>query len=111
MKLTDISKFEKQNPNIQTINVLTINEKNNVCTSRLSDQNCEKTIDLFFYKKGDNGYCSLIKNFNGLVDSQESKDMNLKNTFVKDVFNIIQNQNYFKNILNFALLIENQLFQ
>ena len=78
VELTDISKFEKQNPNIPPINVFSLNEKNEIYPLRYGDQNCEKTIDLFFYKKGDSGHYSFIKNFNKLVDLQLSKDTRKK---------------------------------
>ena len=66
----------------------------------------KKQLTYSFIKKDDNSHYSLIKNFNRLVDLQVSKNTDIKNTFVKDVFNIIQNQNYFKNISNFVPLIE-----
>ena len=94
IKLTDISKFEKQNSNIPPINVFSINNKNEVYPLRLNDQSSEKTIDLFLHQKDDNSHCFLIKNFNRLIDLQVSKNTDIKkNTFIKDVYNIVQNQN------------------
>ena len=86
VKITDISKFEKQNPNIPPINVFSINDKNEVYPLRLNDQSLEKTIDLFFHQKDDNSHYSLIKNLNRLVDLQVSKNTNVKKHFCKRCF-------------------------
>ena len=78
VKFTNIPKFEKQNPNIPPIDVFSLNDKNEVYPLRLNDQTCEKTIDLLFHQKDNNGHYSLIKNFNRLVDLQVSKNTGKK---------------------------------
>ena len=47
IKWKDITKFEKQNPNIPPINVFELNEKDKIYPIRLNNNSCENTIDLF----------------------------------------------------------------
>ena len=43
--------FEKQNPNIPGINVFSINAQNKIYPLRLSEKDCQRSIDLFLYEK------------------------------------------------------------
>ena len=54
--------FEKQNPNIPGINVFSINDQNKIYPLRLSEKDCQRSIDLFLYEKKNGKHHSLIIN-------------------------------------------------
>ena len=68
MKVKDISKFERLNPDLPSINVFSI-DGNTIYPLRES-KDCKNTIDLFFYEEDGKSHYSLIKNFSRLVRSQ-----------------------------------------
>ena len=73
MKLKDISKFEKLNPNIPGINVFSVNKQKKIYPLRMAERDCLNTIDLFLYEEDGVSHYSLIKNFNRLIKSQKTK--------------------------------------
>ena len=70
VKLKDIPKFENQNPNLPGINVFSVNDNNKIYPLRLSQKDCQKSIDLFLFSKDVNMHYCLIKNFSRLTRSQ-----------------------------------------
>ena len=71
MKIKDISKFERLNPNIPPINVFSLSDtKNLIYPLKCGGKDCKKTIDLFLNEKDGKYHYSLIKNFSRLVRSQ-----------------------------------------
>ena len=54
--------FEKQNPNIPGINVFSINDQNKIYPLRLSEKDCQRSIDLFLCEKKNGKHHSLIIN-------------------------------------------------
>ena len=72
MKLKDISKFEKLNPEIPGINVFSV-DKFVFYPLRMAERDCLNTIDLFLYEEDGNSHYSLIKNFNRFIRSQKTK--------------------------------------
>ena len=82
VKVKDITKFEKLNPNLPGINVFSIKENNKVYPLRINQKkcknNCQKSIDLFLHSDGEKQHYSLIKNFSRLVRSQITKDTSRK---------------------------------
>ena len=62
MKLKDISKFEKLNPELPGINVFS-NDNMIIYPLRMADRDCKNTIDLFLYEEDGNTHYTLIKNF------------------------------------------------
>ena len=74
VKVKDITKFEKLNPNLPGINVFSIKENNKVYPLRINQKKCkndwQKSIDLFLHSDGEKQHYSLIKNFSRLVRSQ-----------------------------------------
>ena len=74
LRVKDIRKFEKQNPNLPLINVFSVNENNKVYPLRINQKDWQKTIDLFLYSDGEKQHYSLIKNFSRLIRSQLTKD-------------------------------------
>ena len=72
MKIKDISKFEKLNPEIPGINVFS-NDNMTIYPLRMAERDCKNTIDLFFYEEEGVSHYSLIKNFHRLIKSQKTK--------------------------------------
>ena len=70
MKLKDINKFEKLNPELPGINVFSVDDKKNIYPLRMADRDCLNTIDLFLYEEDGNRHYTLIKNFSCLIRSQ-----------------------------------------
>ena len=75
MKLKDINKFEKLNPELPGINVFS--EDNMVIYPlRMVDRDCKNTIDLFLYESDGVSHYTLIKNFNRLIKPQKTSSKN-----------------------------------
>ena len=70
VKVKDITKFENQNPDLPRINVFSINENNKIYPLRHHEKDPIKSIDLFYFSKGEKNHYSLIKNFSRLTRSQ-----------------------------------------
>ena len=60
-KLQDITKFEKQNPDLPGINVFSVNENNSVYPLKINQKDCQKSIDLFLFSDGKKQHYSLKK--------------------------------------------------
>ena len=86
MKLKDITKFEKLNPELPGINVFSVNENKNFYPLRMAERDCLNTIDLFFHEEDGVSHYSLIKNFNRLVGSQKTTSKNGKIFICKKCF-------------------------
>ena len=85
MKLKDISKFEKLNPEIPGINVFS-NDNMIIYPLRMADRDCKNTIDLFLYEEDGNTHYTLIKDFNRLIKSQKTSSKNGKIFICKKCF-------------------------
>ena len=70
MKIKDIIKFEKLNPDLPGINVFSVNDKKTIYPLREVSKGCKNTIDLFLYEEDGKFHYSLIKNFSRLIRSQ-----------------------------------------
>ena len=71
MKVKDIDKFEKLNPDLPGINVFSITGKTIYPLREISkDRNNTNTIDLFLYEEDGKCHYSLIKNLSRLIRSQ-----------------------------------------
>ena len=86
MKLKDINKFEKLNPDIPGINVFSVNEKKKFYPLRMAQKDCINTIDLFLYEEDGVSHYSLIKNFNRLIKTQKTSSKNGKIFICKKCF-------------------------
>ena len=86
LKLKDITKFEKLNPEIPGINVFS-NDNMTIYPLRMSDRDCKNTIDLFLYEEDGKSHYSLIKNFHRLIKSQLTKSKDGKIFICKRCFN------------------------
>ena len=69
MKLKDITKFEKLNPELPGINVFSVDNMT-IYPLRMADRDCLNTIDLFLYEEDGVSHYTLIKNFNRLIDTK-----------------------------------------
>ena len=85
MKLKDISKFEKLNPDLPGINVFS-NDNMIIYPLRMADRDCKNTIDLFLYEEDGNTHYTLIKDFNRLIKSQKTSSKNGKIFICKKCF-------------------------
>ena len=65
MKLKDISKFEKLNPELPGINVFS-DDNMIIYPLRMADRDCKNTIDLFLYEEDGVSHYTLIKDFTRL---------------------------------------------
>ena len=73
VRVKDITKFLKQNPDLPRINVFSLNENNKIYPLRINRKDCQKSIDLFLLSKDGKQHYSLIKNFSRLIRSQLTK--------------------------------------
>ena len=85
MKLKDISKFEKLNPELPGINVFS-DDNMIIYPLRMADRDCKNTIDLFLYEEDGNTHYTLIKDFNRLIKSQKTSSKNGKIFICKKCF-------------------------
>ena len=85
MKLKDISKFEKLNPELPGINVFS-DDNMIIYPLRMADRDCLNTIDLFLYEEDGNTHYTLIKDFNRLIKSQKTSSKNGKIFICKKCF-------------------------
>ena len=85
LKLKDITKFEKLNPEISGINVFS-NDGMTIYPLRMAERDCKNTIDLFLYEEDGDSHYSLIKNFHRLIKSQLTKSKDGKIFICKRCF-------------------------
>ena len=86
MKLKDINKFEKLNPDIPGINVFSVNENKKFYPLKMAQKDCINTIDLFLYEEDGVSHYSLITNFNRLIKTQKTSSKNGKIFICKKCF-------------------------
>ena len=76
MKIKDISKFEKLNPELPGINVFSVSDNNKFYPLRMAEKDCQNTIDLFLHEEDGKSHYSFIKNFNRLLRTQITSSKN-----------------------------------
>ena len=86
MKLKDITKFEKLNPDLPGINVFSEDDKMTIYPLRMAERDCLNTIDLFLHEEDGVSHYSLIKNFHRLIKSQKTASLNGKIFIFKKCF-------------------------
>ena len=102
IKVKDITKFEKRNPNLPGINVLSVNDNNKIYPLRVNQKDCQKTIDLFLHSENEKQHYSLIKNFSRLVRSQITKDTTRKLYFCKKCLYHYTKEELLKKHINYC---------
>ena len=85
MKLKDISKFEKLNPELPGINVFS-DDNMIIYPLRMADRDCKNTIDLFLYEEDGVSHYTLIKDFTRLINKQKTSSKNGKIFICKKCF-------------------------
>lgn len=98
VKLKDVSKFESLNPSLPGINVFSINENNKFYPLRMSQRDCQKSIDLFLHEQDGQYHYSLIKNFSRLFRSQITSRTNGTIHICEKCFTHFSNRKCLKNI-------------
>ena len=86
MKIKDITKFEKLNPELPGINVFSVDENKNFYPLRMAERDWLNNIDLFLYEEDGISHYSLIKNFNRLIKTQKTSSKNGKIFICKTFF-------------------------
>ena len=76
MNISDITKFEKLNPELPGINVFSEDDKMTIYPLREAKRDCKNTIDLFLYEEDGASHYTLIKNFHRLIRSQKTTSHN-----------------------------------
>ena len=76
MNISDITKFEKLNPELPGINVFSEDDKMTIYPLRMAERDCLNTIDLFLYEEDGVSHYSLIKNFTRLIKTQKTASKN-----------------------------------
>ena len=100
IKIKDITKFEKQNPNLPGINVFSVNDNNKIYPLRVNQKDCQKTIDLFLHSENEKQHYSLIKNFSRLVRSQYTSHRSSKIFICKKCLNHYTKEELLKKHVN-----------
>ena len=86
MKVNNINKFEKLNPEIPGINVFSVNDKDEIYPLKMAKKDCKNTIDLFLIKEDGKSHYTLINNFHRLIRSQKTKSKDGKIFICKRCF-------------------------
>ena len=86
MKVKDIKKFEKLNPDLPGITVFSVNENNKFYPLKKANKNPQETIDLFLYEEDGKYHYLLIKSFSRLFRSQITLRTNGKIFICKKCF-------------------------
>ena len=102
VKLKDISKFEKLNPDIPGINVFSVNERNKFYPLRMAQRDPQKTIDLFLFEKEGKYHYSLIKSFSRLFRSQITSRTNGRIHICKRCFSHFSKEELFQKHIEYC---------
>ena len=102
VKLKDISKFEKLNPDLPGINVFSVNERNKFYPLRMAQRDPQKTIDLFLFEKEDKYHYSLIKSFSRLFRSQITSRTNGRIHICKRCFSHFSKEELFQRHIEYC---------
>ena len=86
MKIKDITKFEKLNPELPGINVFSEDDKMFIYPLREAKRDCKNSIDLFLIEEDGVSHYTLIKNFHRLIRSQKTVGGNGKLFICKRCF-------------------------
>ena len=102
VRLKDISKFEKLNPDLPGINVFSVNEVNKFYPLRMAQRDPQKTIDLFLFEEEGKYHYSLIKSFSRLFRSQITSRTNGKIFICKRCFTHFSKEELFQRHIEYC---------
>ena len=109
MKLKDISKFEKLNPDLPGINVFSNDDKMTIYPLRMANRGCKNTIDLFLHEEDGKSHYTLIKNFHRLIRSQKTKSKDGKIFICKRCFSHFTKEELLDKHINYCSINETTL--
>ena len=109
MKLKDISKFEKLNPDLPGINVFSNDDKMTIYPLRMANRSCKNTIDLFLHEEDGKSHYTLIKNFHRLIRSQKTKSKDGKIFICKRCFSHFTKEELLDKHINYCSINETTL--
>ena len=96
VKLKDIKKFENQNPSVPGINVFSLNDNNKSYPLRMTQKDCEETVDSFLFEKDGKSHYSFISSFNRLFRPQITSRTNNITHICKKCFTHFTKQELFE---------------
>ena len=102
VRVKDISKFERLNPDLPGINVFSVNENNKFYPLRMAQRDPQKTIDLFLYEEDGKCHYSLIKSFSRLFRSQITSRTNGKIFICKRCFTHFSKEELFQKHIQYC---------
>ena len=102
VRVKDISKFEKLNPDIPGINVFSVNENKKFYPLRMAKRDPQETIDLFLYEEDGKYHYSLIKSFSRLFRSQITSRTNGKIYICKRCFTHFSKEELFQKHIEYC---------
>ena len=109
MKLKDITKFEKLNPDLPGINVFSNDDKMTIYPLRMANRDCKNTIDLFLHEEDGKSHYTLIKNFHRLIRSQKTKSKDGKIFICKRCFSHFTKEELLDKHINYCSINETTL--
>ena len=102
VRVKDISKFERLNPDLPGINVFSVNERNKFYPLRMAQRDPQKTIDLFLYEEDGRYHYLLIRNFSRLFRSQITSRTNGKIFICKRCFTHFSKEELFQKHIEYC---------
>ena len=102
VRVKDISKFEKLNPDLPGINVFSVNENNKFYPLRMAQRDPQKTIDLFLFEEEGKYHYLLIRNFSRLFRSQITSRTNGKIFICKRCFTHFSKEELFQRHIEYC---------
>ena len=102
VRVKDISKFEKLNPDIPGINVFSVNENKKFYPLQMAQRNPQETIDLFLYEEDGKYHYSLTKSFSRLFRSQITSRTNGKIYICKKCFTHYSKEKLFQKHIQYC---------
>ena len=102
VRVKDISKFEKLNPDLPGINVFSVNERNKSYPLRMAQRDPQKTIDLFLYEEDGRYHYLLIRNFSRLFRSQITSRTNGQIYICKRCFSHFSKEELFQRHIQYC---------
>ena len=102
VRVKDISKFERLNPDLPGINVFSVNERNKFYPLRMAQRDPQKTIDLFLYEEDGRYHYLLIRNFSRLFRSQITSRTNGRIYICKRCFTHFSKEELFQRHIQYC---------
>ena len=102
VRVKDISKFEKLNPDLPGIKVFSVNENHKFYPLRMAQRDPQKTIDLFLFEEDGKYHYSLIKSFSRLFRSQITSRTNGKIFICKRCFTHFSKEELFQRHIEYC---------